>query len=460
MSRSNAGFLAFGLVALFVLGTAIRLNNAFAYPVNLGFDAPENWRYIHGLMHSWKLPAPDSDWSTAHPPFFYYASAVIARLGGSHEASTAAIAIRIVGSALGLLAAGLCAWLVHRVAPASRVRSALAAGLVLLLPVHLYMSAMLNEEVWASFLVTLVVVGCALELLREEPTRGGQAWARALALGGIAGLALLTKLSGLLVIAAAAGAFALAGWKRGQKVAALRFTALLVGSALLVGGWFYARNWIEWGYLYPQNLYVHEVMFSMPPGERSVADYLVIPASTFLDPQLVDEDLLHSVWGSAYATLWFDGHRHFLARESQSVTLAGTFILLLALLPTAAFFVGMARGLRRALRNPVGPDTPLLLLSGFTLVGFVAFTAQNPWFAAVKGSYLLGMLAPFSFYASEVLYDWTRGGGLRAKGVWLGLALLAVAVVVVFTYGPVYWNWSGRGIEWIRIPNPTLPSTG
>ena len=77
-------------IGIFAAGVAIRINNAFQYPINLGFDALENWRYIHSLIHSWALPAPDADWATSHAPLFYYESAAVGRLthrdpSGIHE---------------------------------------------------------------------------------------------------------------------------------------------------------------------------------------------------------------------------------------------------------------------------------------------------------------------------------------------------------------------------------------
>ena len=436
-----------------VLGIAIRINNAFAYPINLGFDAPENWRYIHTLMHSWALPDPASDWSTAHPPLFYYMGAALGRLFDQHEVDFAVVAIRLLDTFLGLIAIALCVLLVRRVDSGNPRRAFLAATLLLFLPAGLYMSAMLNEEILASSLVTFVAVGAALAMKRRSPTEGTGALRQALGLGAVGGLALLAKASGILVVLAAAAAGLVAGWRRRSLRPALLWSCVLTAMALVVGGWFYARNWTHWGYLYPQDLPVHEVMFTMPPGERTVGDYLYVPLATWTDPQLVHPDLLRSVWGSTYVTVWFDGHRHYLARESPAVTHAGTFILLLALLPTAAFFVGLWRGARRAITEPVSPDTPLLLLTGFTFAGYVAFTVGNPWFAAVKGSYLLGLAAPFSFYTSEVLAGWTRGRNTRSVIVWAILILLFLAIVVVFTYGPVYWNWAGRGIEWTRIPS-------
>jgi 4-amino-4-deoxy-L-arabinose transferase-like glycosyltransferase len=307
---------------------------------------------------------------------------------------------------------------------------------------------MLSEEIIASALISIVIVGTCFEWMRASPTpRPGFGW-RALGLGVAGGLAILTKLSGVLVLAAAAGTALLAGLRGQQLRKAVTWSALLIATAMVVGGWYYARNWANWGYLYPQDLQVHEIMFSMPPGERTAVDYVQVPLSTWTDPQLVNPDLLHSVWGGTYVTWWFDGHRHFLARESPSVTAAGTLILLLALLPTLAFGIGVVRGVRRAVSQTFGPDVPLLLLCAITLAGYITFTWGNPWFAAVKASYLLGLSVPFAYYTSEVLADWTRENGLRSRLACGTLATLLIAILVVFTYGPIYWNWAGRGIEW------------
>ena len=46
---------------------------------------------------------------------------------------------------------------------------------------------------------------------------------------------------------------------------------------------------------------------------------------------------------------------------------------------------------------------------GLTLAGYAAYTWLNPWYATVKGGYLLGLALPFGFLASEVLVDWGSG---------------------------------------------------
>ncbi|TDJ09298.1 MAG: phospholipid carrier-dependent glycosyltransferase [Deltaproteobacteria bacterium] len=433
-------------VALGVVGVALRVNNAFRYPTNWGFDAKFNWEYIERLLNSWALPAPDATWATGHPPLFYYLGAALGRALGHPGMESTVLAIRLLSTGFGLASVALAVLLVRRVDPGNPRRALLAGGLLLFLPVHIYMSAMLSEEILASSLTSFAVIGAAL-----AATRPGTVWgelARAFGIGLAAGLALLTKLSGALVVIAVAGAYAVDGWRRREPLRALGRIAATLGIAAFVGGWYYAYNRVEYGYFYPQDLSTHRVMFTMPPGERNIVDYLRVPLATWTDPQLLEPGLVRSVWGSTYVTVWFDGHRFFLPKESAAVRRIGTAILLLALLPTTAFVIGLGRGLRRALRSVGTPDTPLLLLTGLTLGGYILFTWRNPWFASVKGSYLLGISVPFSFYASEVLADWMGGHGVRTRLAWATMGLLALASAVTFTYGPIFAKWEFPGLEW------------
>jgi hypothetical protein len=210
------------------------------------------------------------------------------------------------------------------------------------------------------------------------------------------------------------------------------------------------RNRVEYGWFQPHGLPAHKVMLRMPPGERAVSDYLRIPIATFTDPQLLDPDLLRSVWGSTYATVWFDGHRYFLPAVSEGVRRLGTLTLLLALLPTAAFATGLLRGARRAWADPRGSDAPLVLLTALGFAGYAAYTWQNPWFVTVKGTSLLLLSLPFAVYASEVLAAWTRSRA--ALLVWAALAGLAVAVVIGCSFDLAFARPPFSGLDWREGP--------
>ena len=443
MKRLRLDGIAVAGLALAAVGTAVRVNNAVRYPPRWGFDAMFNERYVRLLMESWTLPAPDTDWSTAHPPLYYYLSAAIGRTLGHTDSLMTIVPTRLAGTLAGLATIALAVALVRRVDPECPRRALLAAALLLFLPVHIYMSAMLNEEILASAFVSLALVGTAWPLAKQSRDRN---WLRAAGIGFAAGLALLTKLSGALVAIAAALCYGLEGLRCRRLPAALRCVAVIGGVALVVGGWYYLRNLALYGYLYPQDLATHSVMFEMPPGTRSIGDYFRIPLATWTDPQPLAPDLLHSIWGATYMSAWHEGHGHFLPANNPTAKRMGTLILVLALLPTAAFVAGIGRGARRALRAPEGPDTPLLLLVALTAAGYVAFTWGNPWFVTVKASYLLGLSVPFAFYASEMLASWTEGSGAGALCVWGGMAALLLAVCATFTYGIGLWELTGPGI--------------
>jgi hypothetical protein len=437
-------------IGVLALGVAMRVNNAIRYRTGNGFDAVENVEYIRMLTGSWTLPAPDAAWATAHPPFFYYASAALWRmLGGLGLGGASLDAVPLAVSAAGLAAIAAGWLLVRRLEPADASRAWLGAVLLVFMPVHVYMAAMVSEELvvamWTSWAVVAAVP--LLDGARAPGARAGLQPGRAALVGVLAGLALLTKLTGALVVAAIGFAWLVGGFRSGRSRRALVHCTLLGGVALAVGGWYYLRNVWLYGYLYPQDLAVHAKMFDMPPGSRSVLDYLRVPLATFTDPQLLAPGLLHSVWGSTYDTVWFDGHRHFLARAT-AVTRMGTVITLLALVPTSAFVVGLAGGVRRALARPGGVDTLLVALTGLTLAGYVAFTWSNPWYVTVKGSYLLGLTVPFAVYASGTLRGWTRAAGVRGWSVRGALAALLLAVVVTFTIGPVFVKLDGPGLPW------------
>jgi hypothetical protein len=439
--------------SLVALAIAIRLHNALAYPPDWGFDASFNWRYIYRLSQDRALPPPDAGWSTGDPPlYFALGAAVMAGADALGARGAALLAVPLLGTAAGLGIVLLAVALVRRLDPGNERRHWLAGLLVLYLPAHVYASAMVNEEILAALLVALALFPLVRSAAVDEPLEGG--WRRAAAVGVASGLAWLTKLSGVLVGAAAALSYALEGWRRGLWRRGVAGAALVGALALLSGGWYYVYNRVQYGYFQPYGLPAHQIMFAMPPGERGVTDYLRLPLATRTDPQLLNPALLRSVWGSTYATVWFDGHRFFLPRDDARVRRLGTLTLALALLPTGAFLFGAWRGLLRALRGRSLSDLPLQLLLGLTLAGYVAYTWRNPWFAVIKGTTLLGLSLPFAVYASEGLDRLLRRGAGTARAAGGVLLLLALCVACATHFG---WPFAKAEVPGLSWEAPTAP---
>jgi hypothetical protein len=439
-------------LGLALVAIAIRIHNALRYPADWGFDASFNWRYIYRLSQDLALPAPEAGWSTSDPPLYYYVGGLVMRAlsaAGARDATVLVLPLLSVLAGLGVVALALL--LARRASPADPLRAALAALLLLFLPAHLHMSAMVNEEMLTALLVSCALYGLAL---RAAPGPRS-ALAHPAAIGLASGLALLTKLSGALVAATAALSYGFDARAPAARSRAFAAGGVALALALLVGGWFPARTLLAEGSAQPIGLPAHQRMLAMPPGERSLADYIRVPLAIFRDPQLLNPDLLRSVWGGTYVTVWFDGHRYFLPRDDARVSALGGVTLLLALLPTAAFAAGLAAGVSRLRRGTGSLDLPLLLLTALTLAGYAFYTWRNPWYVVVKGTSLLGLALPFSFYASESLSRWLRGR--FAAPVAAALAALVVCVVLSCTFGLVFEKTEVSGLAWPAESAPATP---
>jgi len=446
--------LAFGGLAL-----AIRIRNAFSYPPDWGFDATYTWQYIDRLTRDWSLPHPAASWATSDPPFFFYLSALVMRACealGSRASVLYAVPLLTTLAGLGIVA--LAVALVMRVDPGNTRRALLAGGLLLFLPAHIQMSVMVNEEIFVALFTALTLFALTQNSVyrgdiaasegNSEGNSEGTEWRRTVSAGFFSGLAVLTKLTGVISVVAAAGTLALRGLQRRAVATTLLHICALCAIAILAGGWYFVRNQVQYGYIQPFGLPAHQRMFDLPPGNRSAMDYVALPVATWTDPQLLNEGLLHSVWGSTFATVWFDGHRYFLPQKSPWVDRLGTAVLLLAILPTFAFATGLIGGARRMWRSLDAPDTPLLLTTLLTTAGFALFTYRNPWYVVIKGTSLLALCLPFSFYASEVLARWTRRPGVAGLATWIALTVLALAVTAASTFDFLFEKTEVPGLPW------------
>jgi tetratricopeptide (TPR) repeat protein len=406
-----------------------------------GYDAWGHVAYVLYLDLYRAVPWADQGWSYFHPPLHYALGWLLAQWQSS-EVLVRGLAL--LGSAASLGTAWLAAWLVGVAAPDRPGLRLVAFGAVAFLPVHYFMSPMPGNELSETFLTAATLCAFVANERRERPSLAG-----ALIVGVLAGLALLTKFSGLLPLAVVCAALLLRTRLRGQwreargPAAARALLSLCVALALAAP--YYLRNVREFGT--PMQLsrdyeLVAQVERAQPPGRRGALDYLRLSPAAIADPNPLAPHLLRSVWGSTYLNVWADTYRESdvaRALEAERVRRRSTSLMaLLGLLPTGLAGIGVLCGARdvvRGRRRPVHLTMGLLALA--TVAAFVVFTWRVPIWSSLKASYLMGLSLPFAVFLARGCEALAARG--RAVGLALGASLggLALASSLVATDGLV-----------------------
>jgi len=357
------------------------------------------------------------------------------------------LAARLVSLAsvlFGLLAV-LATWALAREVFPDRPAVPLAtAGLLAFNPEFLFFSGSISNDIAIAAAGALVLWRAAV-VLRRGTTARNCVW-----LGVACGLALLTKLSGLWLLPAAAGAVAWAVWRAGaagpgrerrpgcasRRAAAfaasvtgwsrsmLRPTLGVAAPLLLVSGWWYLRNWMLFGD--PTGLpLMLSVMHprELPPTWREL---------------LVQ---LGAVWRSYWAVFgWFN----IPAPDWVYVAVTALTLIGLGGLGTMLARRRLARSETEGVALAVA--SVALMISALISWAQVRYPQGRLFFPAAPALSLL--------IAAGWTAGWSERAGMRvAAGIsgGLGVAAMALLVGVIWpTYAPPTWVRSGLS----EIPTP------
>jgi tetratricopeptide (TPR) repeat protein len=417
-----------GWVAGLGAALATRLADALAGPVLRGYDAVGHVSYVFFLDLYRALPFADQGWSYFHPPLHYLVGWALAQTG-SPDLFVRGLALW--NAAAGLAIALLTAGIVRRWIPGPRL-AWLAFVSVVFLPVLVYSSPTPGNE------VTMVLFGtAALANHLANQTRPSPGLARDALTGALAGAALLAKFNGVVNLLAITAALVLGALRPGLAGPARRRRALragvVVGVAGLVCGGFYARNLAEFGTPFPlagHRPVVDAYESQQPPGQRGWRDAVCLSPRLLLDPSPLAPHMLHSIWGSLYASLWVHLDRH----GSNLPPAATRLLLALGLAPTLLVAWGLGLAARGVWRDPrAEADAALSLLVAGGLAGFAAFAFATPTFAALKAAYLLNLAPAWGYGIARGAAGLARRPGLARAA---GTAVVAAAAASAFVYTP------------------------
>lgn len=328
---------------------AMRLHNAFAFPVERGYDFVGHLQAVRVVAQEGRLPLPTDGWAGYHPPLYYLLGGV---LGHPQLLSTLASLAAIL----------LIWWPARRLAPGYELA---ALAFVAALPAEVIVSPMVYNVPLGYFFASLFLALAVEVWLRPAP---GLGWA--VGLGLVAGLGVLARPDCLMLMVFQA---VLWGVRR-------RWLHLLLGSGVAVGtcGWWFLRNLAGYGRLVLANtdpeLFPHFFSESWLylPGFRSAGYYLWPDLSVWLYPAFPQG--YPSYWGTMFGSLWWDYYGCFY----PTVPIWGARLYLVAGVAGLAL---VAWGLREA-------PFPLWLNLGLTLALQLAHSLRLPEDGAVKAVYL------------------------------------------------------------------------
>lgn len=238
-----------------LLGFALRLEVALTFDhVRRGTDIVAHLDGVRWTQEHWRPFAHDPSvnyGARSYPPLWYFASALLQKLDSS-------VRILALLSLLGWVARHCVLWsILSRTIP--RQPQARFAGLAIhaLLPLGVLVDGQVNPEALCSGLFALALYAL-WRAERQAQTLGAVSTTTAAAFGALAGLTLLAKITGaLLIVVGAAVLLAQAARVTSRDGPAMAWRGVLrpalvaAGMWLVVAGWWVGHNLLEFGHPFP-----------------------------------------------------------------------------------------------------------------------------------------------------------------------------------------------------------------
>jgi 4-amino-4-deoxy-L-arabinose transferase-like glycosyltransferase len=422
--RRWARWLLLAIVVLYVvLGTLY----AACTPAWQAPDEPAHYNYVRSLAERGRFPVlKPGDYPAAYleeikaahfppemsidpiryefhqPPLYYLLAVPVYRLFGG-----ALLPLRLLSVVMGALLLLVVYWTVAALA-AERLFLALGVtAFVAFLPMHLAMTAAVNNDTLAELLLATIL----LLMMRYLQSPGGGRLRLLVLLGVATGLGLVTKSSvyvalPLVVVALAAREV---GLERATLVGVLRAAGSYLVPALALGLPWWLRNMAIYGGFDLLGLARHE---RVVVGQLRTADFLA---------QRGWGELARAFGATSFRSFWGQfGWMGVLLDERLYQALA-----ILSALAVVGFSYWLAGVWRRRPALPAWQRTAcgLLVLSGLlTLASYVWYNTQ---FVQHQGRYLFPALVPIGLAAA---LGW-RQALERERALPLALAMLLVAVI-------------------------------
>ncbi len=382
------------------------------------------------------------------PPLYYLLMApVLAALQGAGLAAQV-WALRLLNALIGALTIFFI-WLGGRRFFVGRPRAALlAAGFVAFLPMHIAMTAAINNDALAELIIAVVMLRL-LDALRNQAATPAQ-WAFT---GLLVGLGVLTKFQAYILIPLVGAVWLWRVWRdaRAQQLAAsswLGGVALALPALLLAAPW-WLRNARLYGF---PDLFGLDRHNAVVVGQPRTADWIAAQGwGAYLERFVTFT--FRSFWGVfGWMGVFMDARAYLIL----------TLLSLLILMGLLGLLFRRPRGV--AISSYQKEALGLLLLHlGLVMAAYLWYNLD---FVQHQGRYLFPALLPISIFAAGGLLAvfspagsrWGAGGALLYLGYWLALglaggpvnkwALLLAFLAAALLCARAWWLRSGSAFCW------------
>lgn len=396
---------------LLALWAVLAINNILKVPAEIGMDIQGHYEYIEYVANTGRIPLATEGWEMFQSPLYYIISAMLWNFPLSRwfDVTTAMLMLRIIPLLCGLLQVELSYRAARSVFPLRRDLQVWGTVIGGLLPMNLYISQVVGNEPLAGLLsASAVVMGFVLLTSEREviPER------HFIFLGAALGLALLTKVTAILLVPPAVILTIYVLHKRRQS---LRYTilrvSLVLGFVFVIAGWYYLRNWIELGRPFVGNW--ESSAWWQDPGYRTASDFLSFGRSLSYPIY----SALQGFWDSLYSTLWLDGFigaqglYEFRPPWHYNFMLSGA---LLSLVPATGIILGILITIASPYHQEHHAQLFAVCCTGVYLAALLYMYISLPIFSNAKATYALGLIPCYAILAVTGLDFLSRNNLLRA----------------------------------------------
>ena len=423
----------FSLVIMAALAV-LAVNNFWKLSIEVGFDQADHYTYIKYVAEELTVPLATEGWSMFHSPLYYMISApVYAALEGYVEDATLARALRLIPAASGVLMVEAIYRAAKNAFPDRRDLQSLAIVIGGLLPMNIYLSRGLGNEILAA-LFSSCTIAAGLWILRSPVD--GKTPARITLMGVFFGLALLSKVTAALLapfVAAVVIIKFLLNERTAEQYRKTAFSlALSFGAAFVISGWYYIRNMIYLGKPFVGNWEPCAADWWQFPSYRVMSHFFDF-GDSFSYPAYSGMD---SFWDALYSTMWMDGNfsgvYHNVVEQNvwnHDLMFSGA---LLAVLPAAAIIIGVAMALCASRERARDGFLLLALCVALYLGALLDFFIKVPFYTAAKATYTSGITVSYALLGAL---------GLGALSRWLWVRAVVngwISSWAVYAYGAYF----------------------